>query len=599
MRMLLMIVVGMMALLAGNAHAQTEPLPFAIRNDESQCNAAGSISYEGCTVHITACCDPSPFMIGGITGIGTTGAPNTPVDAAALGNTLQAVPRIFSAVTCQVESLMGQVFGTLWCSIRDSMLQPLAAVLMLSVVITGMVFVLGLRPMKVGDLGVAVFKICMVWFFATNADYAIGIMYRFYMYVLKDGITLVLAAGFGGESQGAGYIMHHLDALFSQVFLTTPAANETRAGGALMAMFAMIAIPVVGPILGPAVVGVAVMTFMVFIRTILSYLVAITGLAFYLSMGPIFLAFALFKQTQSMFQNWLTQVISFALQPVIIFAYLMMIEAYMPNFIGDLIVIDDLAAVADVQQEANQANVGGTNIIANLSQYVLRLSGGEVGNQDSEYFDPQMMMAGDLGALLEMLSAVGGMALLNFATVKFLEMVPNLARQITAMGGRAIKIGGGQGDPTFGKGVRAPGENALQNTMARIQSLSNQGADQNTIMREAARTFVGDFTAGFAPTSMSQKWYGSSTYNPDTGYGGSMGRVIEGSERFARAADMGITRPNIGLSTAQVQAMRENNINGSLVASQDEATQTITLSDGRTVTRAGVVMPPQNNTGAG
>lgn len=577
----------------GGGGATYTGVAAGIRNDAHQCSAAGSISYDGCTVHLTACCDPSPYMVGGLRGVGTTAEANTPVGAADFERTIQVVPRIFSSVTCQVESLMGQVFGTLWCSIRDSIRAPLAAALMLYVVITGMVFTLGLRPMKVSDLAIAVFKMAMVWFFATEADFAIGILYRFYMYVLKDGIALVLSAGFGDTAHGSGYIMHNLDALFSQVFQTNPQANETRAGGALMAMMAMIAVPVVGPILGPAIVGVSIMTFMVFIRTILSYLIAITGLAFFLSLGPIFLGFALFKQTQSVFQNWLTQIISFSLQPVIIFAYLMMIEAYMPNFIGDMVVVDKVVGVADVQPDANNANPGGTNMTANIPQVVLRRSGADVGDTESDYFDPQMVMSGDLGALISLLGSVGGMALLNFATVKFLEMVPNLARQLTSMGGRALKIGGGADDRSFGRGIRAPGENALQNTMARIQSLSNQGADQNTIAREAVRTFVGDFASRFSPQGAWQsQWWGSSTYNPDRGYGGSMGRVIETSERTARARDLGISVQGVGLSNEQANAMRTNNIGGSLVASQD-SNGTLTLRDGRRIDSSGNLLPPQ------
>jgi type IV secretion system protein VirB6 len=58
------------------------------------------------------------------------------------------------------------------------------------------------------------------------------------------------------------------------------------------------------------------------IGAIATYLKSIVGLAFLFGVAPIFIAFMLFEKTRQIFLGWLNQVVSFSLQPVMLFAFL-------------------------------------------------------------------------------------------------------------------------------------------------------------------------------------------------------------------------------------------------------------------------------------
>lgn len=55
-------------------------------------------------------------------------------------------------------------------------------------------------------------------------------------------------------------------------------------------------------------------------------------------LGPIFISFALFKQTKSLFDGWLQQLISFTLQPVLLFIFLGMFQSMISGFTTQLYV---------------------------------------------------------------------------------------------------------------------------------------------------------------------------------------------------------------------------------------------------------------------
>ena len=61
---------------------------------------------------------------------------------------------------------------------------------------------------------------------------------------------------------------------------------------------------------------------MMMIGAIVTYAKAIIGLAFLFGIAPLFFIFLLFDRTRPIFFGWLSQVISFALQPVMLFAFL-------------------------------------------------------------------------------------------------------------------------------------------------------------------------------------------------------------------------------------------------------------------------------------
>lgn len=65
---------------------------------------------------------------------------------------------------------------------------------------------------------------------------------------------------------------------------------------------------------------------MVFFKAAVIYLTALIAIGIIIIMAPIFLCFLLFDFTKSLFENWLKQLISYALQPIILFTGLVFIS---------------------------------------------------------------------------------------------------------------------------------------------------------------------------------------------------------------------------------------------------------------------------------
>lgn len=73
--------------------------------------------------------------------------------------------------------------------------------------------------------------------------------------------------------------------------------------------------------------AILVLIFIIFMLCILIYVtnifaLSIISMAILIYLAPIFVPFALFNQTKSFYENWLRQIMSFALQPVVISAYI-------------------------------------------------------------------------------------------------------------------------------------------------------------------------------------------------------------------------------------------------------------------------------------
>jgi len=78
-------------------------------------------------------------------------------------------------------------------------------------------------------------------------------------------------------------------------------------------------------------IGFAMVYTLIFtvIKIVFFYLIALIGLTFMIMLGPIFIPLVIFKVTKGYFDKWLNIIVSFALQPVIMFAYVaLMIIAF-------------------------------------------------------------------------------------------------------------------------------------------------------------------------------------------------------------------------------------------------------------------------------
>ncbi|MFN9115952.1 MAG: type IV secretion system protein, partial [Bacteroidota bacterium] len=75
-------------------------------------------------------------------------------------------------------------------------------------------------------------------------------------------------------------------------------------------------------------------TFLIFMRTLISFVLCITAITFLITLSPIFFCMMLFKSTMQFFETWLKFMISFSMQVLIVFAIVALWILSMLNFIG-------------------------------------------------------------------------------------------------------------------------------------------------------------------------------------------------------------------------------------------------------------------------
>jgi type IV secretory pathway VirB6-like protein len=226
--------------------------------------------------------------------------------------------------------MINQVVGRIYCSIQYAATPILAALLTLYVAIFGVQILMGTAQLSAGEILMRMFKIVMVWTFATQAAWGIGMAFEFFLSLMGDGIAWVTNAlwPMGATDGNSMPVYAMLDGLvYNAVVSPLYAANA-----GLIGFFAVMSY-VFFPIFALASYWL-MMTLMTLARTLVSFLMSISAIAFLIALSPIFLCFMLFQASYHIFENWLRYMVSYALQIIIVFAVMAMWLGLTSQFIG-------------------------------------------------------------------------------------------------------------------------------------------------------------------------------------------------------------------------------------------------------------------------
>jgi len=227
---------------------------------------------------------------------------------------------VFSGFVCKYEEVLSKIFGRMYCGAQTASKTTISVVMTLFVAILGVGVLMQIVPFTASQMMLALLKIALVVGFATNAGLMIGILYRGLMYFSQESINVILAQLGGITLSEENGVLKTLDAQIGG-FFNADGTSDISAPCA-KAFFPLIAtlFVAVPPV---ALIGIMMVfrLFMVLIQTVFGYLAAITGIMFMLILSPIFLSFALFKQTQSLFNKWVQYLLSFSLQIAIVMAF--------------------------------------------------------------------------------------------------------------------------------------------------------------------------------------------------------------------------------------------------------------------------------------
>jgi hypothetical protein len=200
-------------------------------------------------------------------------------------------------------------------------------------VITGLMFVTGLLEFTVKEITVVLFKIALVTTFAFNTDMALGVAYKFFLGMTQTAVgwfsvIAVTPPNLGGAGDAR---------ILGMVNPSSPQGCEFTGAAGVMGWFL---IGLAALLVLPLVAGVFVMAFIsllaFFARAGFGYLYSLVMLTFLIAAMPIFVGFALFSKTRAIFDGWVTELFSNALQIILVFGFLAWIAGLPLDFITDI-----------------------------------------------------------------------------------------------------------------------------------------------------------------------------------------------------------------------------------------------------------------------
>ena len=261
---------------------------------------------------------------------------------------------IFSFLICRVEHLSASLLGNMFCGLSQAAVPAVEAALTLAVTFFGMAFTIGVIPATARDFQLFLIKVTFIWIFATQADYMIGVGYRFFVEAPREAIGIVLggllertADGTNTQATGAdiyrlfdGFIGKSIEFATANTGIDWNDPSKNPCKNAVFAVIAamMLVFPPLFYVSTILIIGIV----MTFVRAVFGYMFAIVGLAFLVTLSPLFLSFYLFRQTTPFFQKYLGYVVSFSFQMVLVFTFLAVVASidikHITNSIPNIIV---------------------------------------------------------------------------------------------------------------------------------------------------------------------------------------------------------------------------------------------------------------------
>lgn len=253
-------------------------------------------------------------------------------DTANMCTGITGLDNVFSGLMCQYESIINEILSNVYCGVQSGIATPLAVALSLYVATLGTQVAMGATQLKISDVMIRFFKVALIWTFATQAAFGVGIAYNFFLSFMDEGITWMLRAlmpapgaattqfctfhppqnGLGDQREAFRYV----DYLVCSAVTNPLTTNGYKITGFFSALATAI------PPLFALFAFFSFKMLQIFLRTMVTYLLALTAIGFMIVLGPIFLSLGLFRTTYRFFDDWLRHLISFTLQVILIFACL-------------------------------------------------------------------------------------------------------------------------------------------------------------------------------------------------------------------------------------------------------------------------------------
>ncbi len=363
---------------------------------------------------------------------------------------------IFSGLNCIFHTILNDVMSRMYCGIQYSLMAPLAQALTLFVLLYALAFTVGISELTARELVTRLIKVALIWSFAMNASWGIGVGFNF----LANSIETIAGWVLGGGGTPNFFIA------LDQFLISQVAAPFTGNGARIMAFFVSLWYAL--PPLFFLFLYLMIKVITVLIRALVSYLLGLTLIAFLISLSPIFVSFALFQVTYHFFETWLRYLISMALQIILVFAavavWLMVMGqyAYFFNELGQIII--SYTNVLMVGASRTSVDIFGVCPITVSGMHATCSGGGVI---------PPTAFPQNANLIWYLIANLITMSVIAYAFDTFIKQIPDLARQLA--GPQYVPtLSGGSG----ASAIALPGFTSLRRYEQKAVSQFKQQASQ-------------------------------------------------------------------------------------------------------------------------
>lgn len=199
--------------------------------------------------------------------------------------------------------------------LKNSAIQNIAkASLTLYVVIFGLMFVMGALKLTAQEVVTRIFKITIVAFLLQPESWDFFNKYLFSAFI--NGIDYFFRNVVGASSSQAN-VFGFIDPIFDKytngrvwglLFIQLLQIQNGLAFIAIMTIYALI------------------LYFRAILEVIIGYIIAFIGMSVMISLAPFFIILMLFEKTKSLFDNWLSTLLSYVMQPTMLLIFFLLVD---------------------------------------------------------------------------------------------------------------------------------------------------------------------------------------------------------------------------------------------------------------------------------
>lgn len=199
----------------------------------------------------------------------------------------------------------------------QALINALRLMIILYISIYALMFLAGAVEITVTDLVIRVLKIGLVSVLFTPTSWDFFNTYVFKMFT--EGIDYLMTS-VSGVTSSVGNPFGFIDPIFDRY--TDPTIFALLFIQLLQIQLALVFFAIIA-------IYAMFLYLKAIVQVIVAYCVAFVGLAVMISLAPIFIAFMLFERTRSIFDNWLSLMFNYLIEPTILLVFFLLIDQIM------------------------------------------------------------------------------------------------------------------------------------------------------------------------------------------------------------------------------------------------------------------------------